>query len=568
MTTAPPVAKPTRLHVPGRRQQVAALSRERLMLVMLLFLAAILGIILKIMYLTFTGQSADDRAGAMSSMPLRPDIVDRNGETLARTIDAWSIGVHADRLLTRPEDLAPQLAVLMPEKTAEQYLALLKSRKHFIYLRRRAMPELVEAVNALGEPGMAFAREPERLYPQAELAAHVLGWTNLDGTGVTGMEKLLDKRMSDPKYAGKPVVLSIDSRVQAAVEKELAQAMLNFQARGATGIVLDVHSGEVIALTSLPSFNPNDPGRSPPETRFNQAITGVYELGSTFKPITIAAAMDAGVVTSLSKRYDATAPLKVGKFSIRDDHPTKRWLNVPEMLVHSSNIVTARIADELGKDRLNGMFMRLGFGEPVAIEMAGRGRPIQPVFWARTTTMTAGYGHGIAVTPMHLAKAYAALANGGIMHPVTLLKREPGAIVPGTRVISPQVSYRIRQFIRMVVLEGTGKQANAPGLRVGGKTGTAEKASQGGYARRSLVSTFAGVFPVDDPKYAIVMMLDEPKGTAETYGYATAGWTAAPVVRKVVARIGPLLGIIPDGRKDIPLEDIKPLIWHPKEGEE
>ncbi len=565
MTAEPLVASSNRLHLAGRRQQVAALSRERLMVVLLLFLAAVGAIVLKLLYFAIMGVVQGDNVVARAAIQSRADIVDRNGETLASTIDAWSIGVHADRLLTRPEELAPKLAALMPEHNAAEYLALLKSRKSFIYLRRRAMPELVEAVNALGEPGMAFAREPERLYPQGSLAAHVLGWTNLDGGGVTGMEKVLEKRLTDPHQRDQPVVLSIDSRVQAAVEKELAQAMLNFQARGATGIVLDVHTGEVMALTSLPSFNPNRPGSSGPETRFNQAIMGVYELGSAFKPLTVAAALDSGVITRLDKRYDATQPLKVGKFTIHDDHPQKRWLNIPEMLVFSSNIVTAQLADEMGKDKLNAMFMKLGFGRPVDIELPGKGHPIVPTFWARTTTMTTAYGHGIAVTPMHLASAYAALVNGGFLRPVTLFKHEPGKPVAGTRIMSEKTSYTMRQLLRMIVLRGTGRNADAPGLRVGGKTGTAEKASGGGYARHSLVSTFAGVFPVDDPKYAVVMMLDEPKGTVETGGYATAGMTAAPVVRKVVARIGPLLGVIPDARKDIPHEEVEAMIWEPEE---
>ncbi|MEY4890521.1 MAG: hypothetical protein RIQ75_1651, partial [Pseudomonadota bacterium] len=323
---------------------------------MLLFSAVTVVIALRLLWLTVFADSALGRQNPNLLAPARADIVDRNGEVLARTIDAWSVGVHANRLLNKPEDLAPKLAALMPERTEAQYLALLKSGVHFTYLRRRAMPELVAAVNALGEPGMAFSREPERLYPQLTLAAHVLGYTDMDGHGVTGMERVLDKRLSDPALRKTPVALSIDKRVQAAMETELANAMASHQALGATGLVMDVRTGEMVALVSLPVFNPNKVGQSDPEALRNNVTQSVYELGSTFKPIAMAGAIDAGVITSLSKRYDATVPLQVGKYKIKDDHPMNRWLNVPETLVHSSNIVTARIADQMGAKRMEAMF--------------------------------------------------------------------------------------------------------------------------------------------------------------------------------------------------------------------
>ncbi len=530
---------------------------------MLLF-SAVAGVIaLRLMWLTVFSGPSSGFAAVESQRGARADIVDRNGEVLARTMEAWSIGVHTNRLLNKPEDLAPKLAALMPERTEQQYLDLLKSGVRFTYLRRRAMPELVAKVNALGEPAMAFSREPERLYPQLTLASHVLGYTDMEGRGVMGMERALDKQLSDPARR-QPVALSIDKRVQAAMESELSAAMTSHQALGATGLVLDVHTGELLAMVSLPVFNPNNIRRVDPETLRNNVTQSVYELGSTFKPIAIAGAMDAGVVTSMSKRYDATAPLQIGKFKIKDDHPLNRWLNVPETLVHSSNIVTAQIADEMGPQRMEALFRRIGFYDPPAIELKEKGRPLVPSFWARTTTMTTAYGHGIAVTPLQLAVAYAALVNGGILRPATLVKVQPGRAVPGRRVFTQQTSDTSRQLLRLIATDGTGKKADVLGLRVGGKTGTAEKPGAGGYSRHVNVSTFAAAFPMDAPRYVVIAMLDAPKGNAESFGLTTAAWTAAPVVSKVIARTGPMLGVFPDPSKDMQLDGLRTLIWKEK----
>jgi cell division protein FtsI (penicillin-binding protein 3) len=411
---------------------------------------------------------------------------------------------------------------------------------------------------------MAYAREPERLYPQMTLAAHVLGYTSFEGRGVMGMERVLNDRLTDPFSRATPVALSIDSRVQAAMESELSAAMTDLRAIGATGLVLDVHTGEVIAMVSLPVFNPNKIGQADPQSLRNNVTQSVYELGSTFKPITMANAIDTGTITNLARRYDATAPITIGQFKISDDHPQRRWLNVPETLVHSSNIATARIADELGQAKTEAMFNKLGFHELPHIELRERGGTLWPQYWGRVTTMTVAYGHGIAVTPLHLASAYAALVNGGLWRPATLLKVAPGQEPKGRRIISENTSRIMRQLLRMVVTEGTGKKAEAIGFRVGGKTGTAEKPGVGGYSKTVNVSTFAGVFPMDAPKYVVIAMLDSPKGSAISAGQTTAAWTAAPVVSKVIARTGPMLGVYPDTSREVDLSDMMPLLWKPK----
>ncbi|GGE88550.1 peptidoglycan D,D-transpeptidase FtsI family protein [Sphingomonas prati] len=562
MTAA--LARTDRVRVAGQRQQTTATAHFRLMVMMLLFIF-VTGIVgARLLWLAVASDGQQALKAPRGLVPDRGDIVDRNGMPLATTIDAWSIAVHPNKVIGDPALLAYRLAELMPQKSEAQYLAILTSPKKFAYLSRRAVPELVKAVNALGEPAIEFRREPERLYPQASLAAHVLGWIDQNGNAASGMEKVLDARLSDPTLRGRPVALSIDSRVQAAMETELGAAMAKHSAIGATGLVLDVNTGEIVAMSSLPSFNPNRTGNVPYELLLNKSVSNVYELGSTFKMLTMANAIESGVVTSMSKRYDATHALAVGGFHIRDDHPQNRWLNVPELLVHSSNIATARIADELGPARTQAFFRKVGFGDPVDIEVGGRAKPLWPKYWARTTTMTVAYGHGIAVTPLHLASAYAALVNGGVWRPATLLKREGAAVPAGRRVISPATSDRIRQLMRLVVMKGTGRKADAPGLRIGGKTGTAEKPNAGGYDRNTNVSTFAAVFPMDRPRYVVIAMLDSPKGTADTFGYTTAAWTVGPVISRVVQRIGPMLGIRPDDRADVDESELLPLLWEPK----
>ena len=561
MTTL--VARPHRTRNAGSRQQTVAVAHQRLMLLMLVFLAMGCLITGRIVWLDL-GNNGAASAAVSSGIIARGDIVDRNGEVLARTIEAWSVGVHPNKLLGNAEDIAPQLARLMPERTEAQYLSILKSGESFTYLRRRAMPELVAAVNALGEPAMAYAREPERLYPQTTLAAHVIGYTDFDGHGVMGMERVLEDRLSNPVLRGKPAMLSIDNRVQAAMESELSAAMTDLRAVGATGLVLDVNTGEVIAMASLPVFNPNRSGQATPEARRNNVTQSVYELGSTFKPLTMANGINTGVISNLARRYDATAPIQIGRFKISDTHPQNRWLNVPETLVHSSNIATARIADEIGQAKTEAFFRQLGFYEPPHIELRERAHTLAPAYWSRVTNMTVAYGHGIAVTPLHLASAYAAIVNGGIWRPATLLKVPAGEAAKGRRVISPETSRIMRQLLRLVVTEGTGKKANVPGFRIGGKTGTAEKPGVGGYSKTVNVSTFAAVFPMDAPRYVVIAMMDSPKSSAASAGQTTAAWTAAPVVAKVIARTGPMLGIYPDTSKEVDLADMMPLLWKPK----
>ncbi len=551
-------APPHRIRIADQREMGVAVTHFRLMVVLLAFAFVTLLIVLKLIWMAVSSEPAGRGGGGAGLIPDRGDIIDRNGMQLARTFNAWSIAVHPDKILGDRRAIAVQLAELMPERTAAQYLAILNSGKSFVYLRRRALPELVRAVNAIGEPGIALGREPERLYPQGALAAHVVGYTNLDGAGAAGLEREYNARLTGETTRMAPLQLSIDARVQQALESQLGEAMAHFSAIGAAGIVMDVRTSEVLALTSLPEINPNAPGKASPEAGFNRATLGVYELGSTFKPFTVAMAMDSGIITSFGQMYDCPRALKAGRFTITDTHPFGRRCSVAEIMKESSNIGTAQIAMEVGAERQRAFLKRMGFLEPVSIELGERGRTLTPgANWGEIATMTVGYGHGIAVTPLHLATGYATLFNGGIWRPATLIKTGPHHPVPaGRRVFTEETSDRMRALLRLVVTNGTGKNANAPGYRVGGKTGTAEKIQGGRYTHGAVVTTFAGVFPMDDPRYVVIAMLDEPKATKETYGFHTAGWNVAPVVKQVVARIGPLLGVAPDEGRDVDLTGV------------
>ena len=560
-TAALVAPRPERLRLVGQRRQILSTMHQRLMLGMLVYAGVIALVAARIIYLAAFGDHAGRQSGAGSLVPLRGDIVDRDGQPLARTIDAWSIGLHPGKVIGDKAQLARELATLMPERSEAEYLSMLRSGKTFFYLRRRASPEVVEAVNALGEPGIALDREPERLYPQTSLAAHVIGFTNIDGHGAAGAELAFDKQLSDAATRGEPVQLSISMTVQQALEHELSEAMTRFSAIGAAGVIMDVHTGEILAMTSLPAMNPNAPGKVTPDQMFNRATLGVYELGSTFKPFTLAMAMDSGVVSGPGQMYNCPDGLPAYGHIIHDTHPFGRMCSVAEIMMESSNIGMAQMAEQVGAARQKAFLNRMGFLDKVEVELPERGRSLTPSNWGPLETMTVGFGQGIAVAPLQLAMGYATLFDGGIYHPPTILKVGPDhPLTKGRRVFTADTSYRMRSLLRLVVMKGTGRKADAPGYRVGGKTGTAQKIINGRYSNSINITSFAGVFPMDDPRYVIVVMLDEPKATKETYGFTTAGWNVAPVVSKTVSRIAPMLGVIPNMHREPDMSEVLPYV--------
>lgn len=548
------------------RAQLLWMARFRVLWVAGGFALVTLIAMLRIVSLAFAGQAPEQTSLEDALLPPRGEITDRNGVPLARAFPAYALwfdpkamGDAGSPLVRSPQEVARELKAIFPDIDEARMAKRLASGRQG-YLRRRLLPEEANKVFALGEVALEIPRETDRHYPQGTLAAHVLGYVVEDEGGKLGMEQVLDKQLSDPARRGEPVALSLDVRVQGALEDELRRGMLATNAIGAAGIVLDVDTGEVMAMASLPEFDPNVAGASGAKNVFNRVTNGVYELGSTFKPISVAAAMDAGVVGDLSKQWNA-APVPVGGRTIKDLKPKGASLNVPQALVYSSNTVTARVADALGPERLRRAMIDLGMDSRPFIELPARGKPIWPRGnWSRVTNMTVSYGHGLAVTPLHLASAYAAMVNGGIWRPATLMRLDPADVPRGRRVFKESTSSRMRQMLRMISLYGTGKQADAPGYRVGGKTGSAEKAGVGGYNRTSLVSSFAAAFPLDAPRYVVVIVLDEPKGTVASSFQRTAGYTAAPIVGKLVPRIGPMLGVQPDERRDVDISDLRYLV--------
>ncbi len=475
---------------------------------------------------------------------IRREVTDRNGMVLATSIETASL-VANPSIILHEEDVARGLNKIFPERKYDWLLSQLKKKRTtFMYIKRHLSPREQEAVNNLGVPGLFFEPDTRRVYPYGSLFSHTLGYVGVDNQGLAGIEKYFDNQLQDP-LKHEPLQLSLDLRVQSIMRDELARAVKEFSALGATGVVMDITSGELISVANLPDFDPNSPTKGNAEALFNRATLGAYEMGSTFKTFTLASALDYGTA-GLTDGYDASAPIHIGRYRISDAHPEGRWLSLPEIYAYSSNIGAAKIAMDVGASRQQAFLRKLGMFEPVKLEVPELAKPITPRQWSNITTMTVSYGHGMAVSPMHLVRAIAALAGDGHLQPVTLVKGGNKARKEGPQVIKPDTVTEMRDLMRLVVAHGTAKGANAPGYQVGGKTGTAEKNTGGVYKKDAKVASFVGVFPVDKPRYAILVMVDEPHGTKATYGYATGGWVSAPVVGRVVQRMAPLLGMKPD----------------------
>lgn len=482
----------------------------------------------------------------------RGDILDRNGVVLATNLPTVNLYANA-RKVRDPDDTAARLVSVLPDLPFETARARLASGRGFVYLRRNLTPREQQLVNRLGLPGLEFEAAERRVFPQGRLAAHVLGATNVDNRGIAGIERAFDDRLGTDN---RPLRLSLDIRVQHAVRQVLAEAVDRFQALAGAALVMDARTGELVALVSLPDYEPEHFGAAPPEARFNRATLGVYEMGSTFKLINTALGLEVGGYR-LTDGFDATQPLRMAGFAINDFHAQGRWLSIPEILVHSSNIGSGKMALAVGGEAQKAFLDRLGLLSPVSIELPEAGVPLYPDTWRPINTVTISYGHGIAVTPLHLAGATAALVNGGVLRAPTLLRRAPDAVPGGRQVLSAATSDKLRQLMRLVVEEGTGAKADVPGYLVGGKTGTAEKAVDGGYRRKALMPSFVAAFPMDDPRYVVLALLDEPKGLPETHGFATAGWNAAPTVGAIIARVAPLLGVTPRPAMDGPPDGVR-----------
>jgi cell division protein FtsI (penicillin-binding protein 3) len=543
MTGRHPFSMRRRLREPTVSQEVET-GRNRLMIASALFAAAFAVVAVRLVDVTLLGESGAARLAQSSGKALhrtgRADIVDRNGNLLASSLKTASLFANP-RVILDADEAAAKLASQLPDLNETTIRTKLKSDRGFIWIKRHLTPQQQYDVNRLGIPGLDFQTEERRLYPSGPLTAHLLGHTDIDSRGIMGIESRFNNSLGGRQ---KPLQLSLDVRVQHAMRQELSRAMKEFRAIGAAGIVMDVDNGEVLSMVSLPDFDPNQPDQISEDAQFNRATLGVYEMGSTFKIFTTAMVLDSGKIT-MRGGYDATKPISVSRYTIRDFHAKKRWLSVPEIFMYSSNIGSVKMAMHVGSQAQRRFLNRLGLLAPSPIEIPEVGAPLVPSQWREINAMTISFGHGMAVSPMQLVSGVSAMVNGGVLYRPTLLKRPKDQTIIGKRIIAEKTSEKIRRLLRLVVEHGTGKNAAAKGFLVGGKTGTAEKVIGRRYKKKALMSSFVGVFPMNAPRYVVFAMLDEPTGNKRTFGYATGGWVAAPVVGNVIKRVGTMLGVRP-----------------------
>ena len=477
----------------------------------------------------------------------RAELTDRDGRLLAVDLPHYGLYLDTREVWDKGETRRGLLAAL-PRLSADRLQKALDSgRREF--LAAALTPQEKEAVHDLGLPGVSFEEESKRVYPLGQQAAHLIGFTDSSGAGLAGAERALDPQVRAAAAGGGSVALAMDLRVQGALENELRRGMAEFSAKGAVGLVTDVTTGEVLALASLPDFDPAKPGAADPAAMVDKAGSSVFEMGSTFKMFTLATGLDSGKAT-LDTRFDVSQPLQIGSSKpIHDFHPEHGSIDLTQIFDLSSNIGTGKLALTLGADTLTRYYKSFGLFGPAPIELAESARPLLPRSWAPESLARAAFGQGLSVTPLTMAAATGALMNGGVYHPLTILKRDPRAPLPGRPVISEETSRKMLGLMRDNVVNphGSGGKADVWGLRVGGKTGSAQKAQNGAYMQHAVVTSFAAVFPTDGPtaakRYLVYVLMDEPQATPKTFGFHTAGWNSTVVAARVIDRIAPFLGI-------------------------
>ena len=479
--------------------------------------------------------------GTSAKLGPRADIVDRNGEILATHLVTGSVYANP-KVIINAEEAAAKLSGLIPELDYKKVLRQLSdARKGFVWIVRHISPKLQQAVNHLGIPGVYLQKDKRRVYPYGALVSHVLGYCGIDNFGLAGVEKFFDERLNSNT---EPLRLSIDMRVQHLVHDELSKSIEEFKAEGGSAMVMEIKTGEVMAMVSLPDYDPNLPNQNNVETTFNRNTLGTYEAGSIFKIFNTAIALETGTA-SLDSLYDASSPIRVGRFKIKDFRGKNRVMNVQEVFIHSSNIGSAKMALEFGASEQRRYMDKFGLLTPPILELPEIGSPLIPKVWRPVTTMTIAYGYGLTTIPLQLMVAVAGLINDGWYRPATLLKQNASSLRTPVRIVSSKTSASIRDLMSMVVTVGTAKKANVPGYEVMGKTGSAHKVQGRGYADKAKLTSFIGAFPKSNPQYIVLLFLDNPKPTENTHGFATGGWNAAPTGGRIIARMAPLLGVIP-----------------------
>ncbi|MBR0680132.1 penicillin-binding protein 2 [Roseomonas eburnea] len=534
------------------RRAILERTRGRLVIAAFGFSALFGAVALKLAFATVLDPAAPRRAAALSRPPApaaeapvaRATVTDRNGEIMAVSLPLTALYANP-RQIENAAEAADRLRSVLPQLDRERLIQRMSGERQFAYIARALTPREMAQVNALGIPGLYFEEAERRYFPQGRTAAHIIGGVDVDGQGIAGVERYFDERLR-----GNPserLRLSLDIRVQLALRDSVQRAITEFNGIGGAGVVMDVNTGEVLAMVSLPDYDANDVGSATADQRFNRVTVGVYEPGSTFKLLTASMALENGLQTW--QGYDASRPISVGRFTINDYRGKNRWLALPEILAYSSNLASAHMAAAVGVNRHREFMQRMGMTSRLRIEIPETALPLVPPqrAWRELNTMTIGFGHGMSVTPLHVATAGATIVNGGILRQPTVLAQPPGTQREGVRVLSERTSDIMRRMMRLVVTDGSGRSAEVPGYFVGGKTGTAQKTGpRGGYLENKRIAAFVGAFPMHAPRYAVYVMVDEPKPNARSHGFATAGWVAAPAAGMVISRIAPILGLLPE----------------------
>ena len=479
----------------------------------------------------------------MENQTRRADIVDRQGRLVAT--DYPKVSVFADPSeIFDPDQTVEKLATVLPSLKKDSLKQRFRLKSRFVWVKRHITDHQQRRIMRLGLPGVQFRTEYHRVYPQKALMSHVLGYVGIDNQGLAGIERSFESRLTaDGIYQG-PLRLTLDLGIQEVVRSELKASVDRFQAKGGTGLVLDAATGGLLASVSLPDFNPNHHKHADERAKFNRNTQGSYELGSLFKVLTAGMALESGAV-KITDGFDATKPFKMNRYSINDFHAKKRYLSVPEIIAFSSNIGAAKMAMAFGTDMQTAYFQQLGLLDRHPIHLNEVSSPQRPKTWREINTVTAAYGHGIAVSPLQTIDAVAAMLCGGERQPAHLTAEERAIVPKRPSVVSIETAAKLRWLMWLVVAEGTGTNAQVPGYLIGGKTGSADKAGPKGYGDKRILSSFIGAFPIEDPRYLVLVTLDEPKGDEATFNYAHGGWTAAPTVAKIVSRSGPILGLPP-----------------------
>ncbi len=528
-------------------------TKIRLFIVSFCFAMLFCGLSYRLIIVTTNGYVKPEYQ--VKSSNFRKEIVDRNGNLLAVNLPSSSLFVNPQKVIN-PEQCLEKLSKVLPEIDKTKLLAELKSNKSFVWVQRDLLPKEQEAILNLAMPGFSFEQEQKRIYTFSNLLSHIIGYVGRDLVGLAGLERSYDKFLTNsdtdliqPEQLKKPLELSIDVRLQSILNEEIDRTLKEFSAVGAVGIIVNPNNGEILAMVSKPDFNPHYPSSAKPEELFNMASLGIYEMGSVFKTLTMAVGFDTDAI-AMNDAYDISY-MRVGGFNIKDYHPKQGWHSVPEIFLHSSNIGVSQIMLEIGKNDFKKYLKRLGLLDQLKIELPERGTPLFPSDkrWSDLTSAVMSYGYGISISPLHFIQAVLPVVNGGTLYDLTLIKRQDERLI-GTHIFSEKTSKQMSELFRLVVKEGTGRRADVKGYLVGGKTGTAEKLTADGHGKRrylknSRMSSFLGLLPAFNPQYVIFIMFDEPKGTKESFGFATAGWTAAPTVGRVLERMVSLYGIEP-----------------------